>query len=87
MSAVRFGSNAKANRETPLSASKRRSFMFLCREPFSLSRRGRPSCGPKGFKNGDVDYHEILRAMAVLAAREHLTGDDMQRRKEVERPI
>ena len=46
MSAVRLGSNAKANRQTPLSASKRRSSMFLCREPFSLSRRGRPSCDP-----------------------------------------
>ena len=45
--AARCGSNAKANRQTPLVASKRSSFMFLCREPFSVSTRGRPRCGPK----------------------------------------
>ncbi len=44
--AFRCGSNAKATRQTPLSAWKRNSFMLAWHDPFKVSTRGRPSAGP-----------------------------------------
>ena len=48
---VRFGSKAKATRQTPSSASNLSSFMFAWREPFRVSTRGLPSSGPNCSSN------------------------------------
>jgi hypothetical protein len=51
--ALRLGSKAKATRHSPSAALNRSSFIFAWREPWSVSTRSRPNCGPNCSKSSD----------------------------------
>jgi hypothetical protein len=50
---LRFGSKAKATRYSPPAALKRSSFILAWQDPFCVSTRGRPNCGPNRWRRRD----------------------------------
>src|SRR6516165_11038267 len=64
--ALRFGSNAKATLHSPSAALTRNSFILAWREPFSVSTRGLPSCGPNSCKSRDSARISTLTSSCKL---------------------